>query len=191
MHYPGILELIRADLDAQLKLILKEDKDDFRQQVVESTAVNAHAAWSKDSALISGFIERIWRPGQKLNQVGVGNMAVSGIEERLSDLKKLDFEISNARGRNGAKEHRRALYQEVIDLAEYTSQDMSEELKRIKKEAGRKSIKSSLLAKLERLIQWLKKLVNLGQMVRCGLDRVRAEITEKILAFNFLRACRL
>ncbi|CAM2008844.1 transposase [Acanthopleuribacter pedis] len=162
-----------AILDAQLKLILNEDKDDFRQQIVDSTAVNAHTAWPKDSALIFGFIERIWRRGQKLNQFGVGNMAVSGIEETLSDLKKLDFEISNTQGRKGAKEHRKALYQEVIDLAEYTSQDMSEELKRIKKEAEKKSIKPSLLAKLERLIQWLEKdIEDLDALILACIRRV-------------------
>lgn len=162
-----------AILDAQLKLFMEEGKDDFRQQVVDSTAVNAHSAWPKDSTLIYGFIERIWRRGQNLKRFGVGNMVVAGIEETLSDLKKLDFEISNTRGKKGAKERRKVLYQDVIDLAEYTSQDMSEELKRIKAEASKRSIKPSLSEKLERLVQWLEQdIAGLDELILACIRRV-------------------
>lgn len=160
-------------LDCQLKMFLDEEKDDYRRQIVDSTAVQARSAWPTDSSLILGYISRIWHRGCQFHRFGIPNFSSQEIPEILQILKTLDFQISNAKRRKGADSKRRSLYQEVIDLAEVASQELAEQYRRAHEEIQKKRLKPSLMAKLERLHQWIQNdLEALDQLIAACIKRV-------------------
>lgn len=162
-----------AILEAQLRLILEEGIDDFKKQTVDSTAVSANSAWPVDSSLIRGLIERAWRRGQKLSEFCLSPMTSPQIEEILIELKKYEFQISMTLGRKGGNNKRKVHYQDFLDLAEIASQDLAEELTRLKPEVERVRLKPSRREQLECLFQWINQDVDqLFQLIEACTQRV-------------------
>lgn len=55
--------------DAQIRVIMDEGFDDFKDLTVDSTSVSANSAWPTDSGIILGLVNRLFNRGKKLHKL--------------------------------------------------------------------------------------------------------------------------
>lgn len=97
-----------------------EGLDDFKEETVDSTAVEANSAWPTDSLLIWGFLRRtngLLARQAKLTGVDCKSAVV---ERWLEDLERLHKAISLLPSRPGSVKARCRLYRKLLRVAGHT-----------------------------------------------------------------------
>ena len=183
------LETQEAVLDAQLRQILDENLDDFKNLTVDSTAVAANTVWPTDSSLMLDLVERLFKGSQKLDLFGLKPMAVGETPELIKDLKALNFQIVNCTKRKGAPEKRNALYVDFLDLAEVASQTFAMFLQELDERVTCVQLVPTQKDKLKRLYQWMcESVVNLDKVIGYCTLRIKEDQStpskEKVLSLS-------
>jgi hypothetical protein len=86
-------------IDAQTRMILDEELDDFGKLTIDSTAVKGNCCWPTDSGSILALTTRMYRTLLRLTSYGLPDPANKLIDRWLTQLKKLDFELNIACGK--------------------------------------------------------------------------------------------
>ena len=102
-------------LDCQLKMTLEEDLDDFSEQMLDSTSVQANSQWPTDASVIYRLIERACRIGGKLDVLDLPRFTDKRVLNHwLPKMKKLVFRINTVGGKPGSKGKRKKYYNQLL-----------------------------------------------------------------------------
>ncbi len=88
--------------DAQIRMIIGEELDDFAVLELDSTVVAANSAWPTDSSLISRLVERLKHRGNSLEKLGLNNIHPRNFEHLIKEMKSLSKQIAFEVGKKGS-----------------------------------------------------------------------------------------
>lgn len=150
--------------DAQIRLILDEELDDFKDMTYDSTAVSANSAWPTDSGILLGLVMRIFNRGKNLHKFGTDDIADRRFPNIIKVMKQLHKGIGLTVRKPKSKQKRKKKYRKLLKEARSAHKAFLGELKKVKESFCDVNIKPSLYMKLERVILWmeedLKGLIN-------------------------------
>ena len=111
--------------EAVYRKAMVEGLDDFKEETVDSTAVEANSAWPTDSVLVWGFLRQAY--GLLARQAKLtGVECKSAVVERwLEELERLHKAISLLPSRPGSVKARRELYRKLLRVAGHTHEKLS------------------------------------------------------------------
>lgn len=98
----------------QIEQVLEEDLDDFRQLMIDSTAVHADSAWPTDGRMLVGLVERAFRIGRKLGRFGLCDFVEGHVPRWIREMRSIEFEINLVSGKKGADRKRKRLYNKLL-----------------------------------------------------------------------------
>jgi len=154
---------------AQCEEILKQDLDDFSMMILDSTHVEANAAWPTDAGIILKLIERIWRNGNKLEEYGYENFQRHWTEQWIDKINTALFKINTT----DHKSKRKQYYRRVYDFAEKAHDHLDEERKTFEGNVRPEQIKPSEREKLKQLRDQIRQdLSNLKKVISYSKKRV-------------------
>ena len=199
MRRPGIttiLENINVISEQTLRLIHRlhlrrlagEGLDDFADQSVDSTSVEASSAWPTDSKLIYKFLRRAVSMSSKLGAYGFADLSSRCIERWLEDIRKADFEIAMASGKAGAARQRRNGYRRVGVCASKILERLIKKVSRLLEELPgktdltplrREACRALLNQIAEDLVMASRKMKQASERVENG---IKAKVQERILS---------
>lgn len=142
--------------DAQLRMIIDEDFDDFKEITVDSTSVSGNSAWPTDSGILLGLVTRLFKRGKKLHQFGISDIADRRFSNIIETMKRLHKGISMTVRKPGSKSKRKAQYRKLLKEANSAHQSFCEEIKKVKESMSKVNITTSQYMKLVRLVLWLE-----------------------------------
>ncbi len=114
----------------QLQMVHAEGLDDFKQLILDSTAVKADSCWPTDSGVLCDIVHRGYRKSQRLNELfGIPNFMDGYMNTWLGKIKSYHFLISVTSGK-GAKVKRRSVYRKLYKEVEKVIRHIRQELKK-------------------------------------------------------------
>jgi hypothetical protein len=142
--------------DAQIRMIIDEDFDDFKDLTVDSTSVSANSAWPTDSGILLGLVTRLFKRGKKLHKFGISDIADRRFPNIIKSMKELHKGISLSVRKPGSKPKRAQKYRKLLKEAFSAHKGFCEEINKIKESLCTVNILPSQYMKLERLVCWLE-----------------------------------
>ena len=108
-------------VDCQLAHILDIGLDDFSQQTIDSTSVDANSAWPTELHLIEGFLNAAYSLGQRLDRFGLANFHQWHIRNWLQKLSNFEFAVnlSSRRDRCAFKKSYRKFVKKAFKITDY------------------------------------------------------------------------
>ncbi|MCP4751237.1 MAG: hypothetical protein GY866_10105, partial [Proteobacteria bacterium] len=103
--------------DCQLRMFLDEGLDDFRELVVDSTAVNGNVCYPTDSGILLRLVGRVWRLGNKLDVFGLKDFSPRRFANIVALLKSHHTRISMLSGKKDSRKKIKSLYRKVLKEA--------------------------------------------------------------------------
>ena len=105
-------------LDCQLKVALEENLDDFDEQTLDSTSVEANSEWPTDAAVIYKLLERACRLSGKLHVVSLPCFTDKWVLNHwLPEMKRLLLKVNTVSGKPGSKRKRKKYYNQLLKRA--------------------------------------------------------------------------
>ena len=101
-------------LDMQIKLVLEEELDDFKELTIDSTSVKANSGWPTDARILTGLLTRANRLGQQLKPFGLQNFNLGWIPHWLTEMDKLEFYICLVAGKANSKGKLKKRYRKLF-----------------------------------------------------------------------------
>ena len=142
--------------DAQIRVIMDEGFDDFKDLTVDSTSVSANSAWPTDSGIILGLVNRLFNRGKKLHKFGIADISDRRFPNIIMIIKQLHKEISLTVRKPKSKSNRKKKYRKLLKESIKAHKAFCEELAKVKQSIIKVNILPSQYMKLEKLICWLE-----------------------------------
>ena len=146
--------------DAQIRMILGEDLDDFKELTIDSTSVKGNTSWPTDSRILTRLVERIYKRSQAIEIFTIEarkNIEVEKIiKEMYSRCKSIDLNV----GRKNAKAKRNRAYKKLLKHAKRAKYVLQKDLQRIEKATAEVDIKPSRRVQLIRVIELITEDLN-------------------------------
>jgi hypothetical protein len=142
--------------DAQIRVIMDEGFDDFKDLTVDSTSVSAHSAWPTDSAILLGLVSRLFNRGKKLHKFGIADVSDRRFPNIIKMIKQLHKEISLTVRKPKNKSNRKKKYRKLLKESIKAHKAFCEELEKVKQSIIKVNIPPSQYMKLEKLFCWLE-----------------------------------
>jgi len=112
----------------QLSFIRREELDDFKKLIADSTHVEANSAWPTDSSILTGLLRRVHRMGQHLEIFELPNLHAGWMNLWLRKMKKLDFNINLIAGKPNSKREVRRLYRKLLEHGQNAVRHLDKEI---------------------------------------------------------------
>jgi len=96
--------------DAQIRMIINEDLDDFKTLKLDSTSVKGNTVWPTDSLILTSLVERTYHRGSSLNKLGIDKMGERNFVVIIKEMKKVSKIIAFEVGKKGSKKKRKKHY---------------------------------------------------------------------------------
>lgn len=141
--------------NAQIRMILDEGLDDFKDLTVDSTSVSGNSAWPTDSGILLGLVSRLFKRGKKLHKFGIADISDRRFPNIIKIMKQLDKEISLMVRKPESKSKRKEKYQKLLKEAKVAHKAFCEELNKVKESFIEVNIPPSQHRKLERVVCWM------------------------------------
>jgi hypothetical protein len=142
--------------DAQIRMVVDEDLDDFKDLTVDSTSVSGNSAWPTDSGILLGLVSRLFKRGKKLHKFGIADISDRRFPNIIKIMKQLDKEINLTVRKPGSKSKRKKKYKKLLKEASSAHKAFCEELKKVKESFIQVNIPPSQYMKLERVVCWME-----------------------------------
>ena len=142
--------------ESQIRMIIEEKLDDFKDLTFDSTSVSANSAWPTDSALLMGLVQRIYHRGKQLHKFEMPDIRERRFPNIIKTLTRLNKEIQLCGGRRGSKSKRKKRYRQLLKESESAHRTFSQEMKRVNKNLEKLNIAPSRYEMLVRLIDWME-----------------------------------
>ncbi len=140
-------------LDAQIRMIINEDLDDFKELTIDSTSVSGNSTWPTDSGILTGLVMRTFHRGKNLHKFEISDIADRRFPGIIKSMKELSKGISFSVGKPGSKAKRKKLYRQLLKEARSAHKAFESELKKVKRSLSSVNIQPSRYFKLDRLIE--------------------------------------
>lgn len=175
--------------DRQVKRILQESLDDFKNLTIDSTAVKANSSWPNDSKILTGLLMRVNRLGQELELFKLKNFQQGWVPHWLEEMKKLDFQICLESGKVNAKTLRQRHYRKLLRCGEKALAALRVEFDALEKAVQLETIVPSRRVLLKRIIEQIRSdLSEAAQVIEYTTDRLFNEknrpSSEKVLSLS-------
>ncbi|MCP4110081.1 MAG: hypothetical protein GY749_31930, partial [Desulfobacteraceae bacterium] len=118
--------------DAQIKLVIDERLDDFKEITIDSTSVSANSAWPTDSSILTNLVIRIFHYGKKLHKFGIPDIADRRFPTIIKRMRELSKRINFTAKKPGSKAKRKKLYRKLLKEALSAHKSFESELKKAK-----------------------------------------------------------
>ncbi len=138
--------------DAQIRSIIEEQLDDFKDLTFDSTSVSGNSAWPTDSLILTGLVQRTFKRGKQLNKFGISDIADRRFPNILKNMRVLSKSISLTVRKPDSKAKRKKKYRKLLKEAKAAYKAFGSELEKVKKGLVHVNIEPSRYLKLERLI---------------------------------------
>jgi len=175
--------------DAQIRMILHEELDDFTVLKIDSTAVAGNTSWPTDSVIMTRLVERLYHSGSSLDKFGINNMGKRNFDFLLKEMKKISKIIAFEVGKKGSEQKRVRHYQSLLKQAKKAYEKFLKEMPVIELNAERVNLVPSLKTRLIRLIEMMKEdLCHFKSVMDyCGkrvFENKKVPSTEKVLSLS-------
>lgn len=142
-------------VDAQLRQVLREGLDDFKELTFDSTKVEANSAFPTDSGLIMSLVVRAEHRLRLLADHGIKLHLPVIMAETIKDIKNLHKQIQLSSGKKDSKKKRTKLYRKQMRLARKTHKDLAKACERAVKKLSEMDVKPSKLKSALTLVDWI------------------------------------
>ncbi len=143
-------------LNAQIRSIIDDDLDDFKEITIDSTSVSGNSAWPTDSTILTRLVMRTFHRGNQLDKFGMPKIRERCFPDIIKTMKELSKKINFTVKKPGSKGSRKKLYRQLIKEARSAHKAFLSELKKVRKSFSKINIEPSRKLKLERLIAWME-----------------------------------
>lgn len=142
-------------LDAQIRMAIDEQLDDFKTLIADSTSVEGNVSWPKDSNLISQLLSRIFRRGKEVSRFGMKALKTRYFPRLIRAIDRLSKKINMESGKRDSQKKRRKYYQKLLKLCLETMTMFDEEMGSIFKSLQSVDIIPTHHAQLSRLMEMI------------------------------------
>ncbi len=176
-------------LDKQIRLILKEELDDFGKLTVDSTSVKANSEWPTDAKILKGLLMRAHRLGQKMHVLGLEDFRSGWVPGWLEQMDKLVFQICLAAGKAKSKGKLKKHYRELLKRGQKATESLAAELSRFEQSLLIEALPPSRRVLLKRVWEQIRgDLADANRVVQYAGDRVfgdkKLPSTQKVLSLS-------
>jgi len=166
--------------DCQLLMFIEEGLDDFKDLIIDSTAVHANASWPTDSGILLQLVERVWKAGNKLHKFGVRDIAPRRFANIINLLKRYHATICMSKGKKGSKKKIKNLYRKVLKEARSALSAFEKEMIIVNQSVSSMDLLPSRMAQLARMVEWMNHDVeSISQVISYCTKRVMQGKTVK------------
>jgi hypothetical protein len=161
---------------AQLRYIVDEGLDDFRDLYLDSTAVAANTEWPTDSGLITKLVERICRRASKLDRFGLPNFNPSGLAQLQQEVRGMHREIGLSTGKPKKQAKLKKLYYQLLRRGRRVCRRFERELAVVERALAQKSLLPSQRLVAQEAVELIRAdIQGIGQVAAAGERRILAE----------------
>ena len=141
--------------DAQIRMIMNEELDNFEILRLDSTAVEGNTSWPTDSAMMSRLTDRIYSRGRSLDKFGIAKMKERNFVKLIKDMKKISQTIAFEVGKKDSEKKRKKHYTMILNKARRANEKFVKEMKTIEADALSVNLAPSMKIKLIRLVEMM------------------------------------
>ncbi len=183
---PATLELI---VDAQIKQVIFEGLDDFKNLVFDSTACAGNSAWPTDSGTIMGLSFRGEHLLRSLGKQGIMIRLPTVIPNMLATIAELHKRIQLSAGKKNSAKTRGKLYRKQMKLARKVRKELERARVRALEKLAVLEIIPSQARTISKILEWAAKdISNLGVAIINADKRinrgVKVDIKDKIVSLS-------
>ncbi|GAX59433.1 transposase and inactivated derivatives of IS5 family [Candidatus Scalindua japonica] len=153
-------ETMQAIFDAQIRMVLREELDDFKELTIDSTSVKGNTSWPTDSKVLTRLVGRAYKRIQTINIFTIETRKSTEVEWKLKEMTGLCKSIDLNVGKKNAKTKRNKAYKRLLKHAKRANKLLRKELQRIEKAAAEVDIKPTQKVRLIRVIELITEDLN-------------------------------
>ncbi len=146
--------------DAQIRMVLREELDDFKELTIDSTSVKGNTSWPTDSKILTRLVGRAYKRIQTINIFTIETRKNTEVEWKLKEMAGLCKSIDLNVGKKNAKAKRNNAYKRLLKHAKRANKILRKELQRIEKAAAEVDIKPTQKVRLIRVIELITEDLN-------------------------------
>lgn len=117
--------------ESQLRFILEEGLDDFKDLIIDSTQVEANSAWPTDAKILTGLLSRAHRLGQKLEMFELPHFRVWWMNQWLRKMRRSTLMINLAAGKPHSMRKIKKRYRRLLEFGRRAVAHLDSELQEI------------------------------------------------------------
>ena len=145
-----------AIIDAQIRQVLREKLDDFKELTLDSTDVEANSVWPTDSGLINGLTQRAEHLIRLLADDGITIRLPAVMGKILGEIKNLNKQIQLTSGKKDSAKKRKKLYRKLFRLARKARREFERACARVEEKFRKMDVPPSQWQRLATLIEWIE-----------------------------------
>lgn len=150
----------RYILDAQIRRIIDERLDDFKELTFDSTAVSGNVSWPRDSVIMIQLLKRAYQRGKNLHKFEMKDIETRHFPVLFKDIQSLSNKINMESGKPKSTQKRKKDYEKLIIQVEKALELFDREIMHIEEEIKNVVIKPSCYLRLVRLVEMIKEDVS-------------------------------
>ncbi|TWU35495.1 hypothetical protein S225a_08590 [Candidatus Brocadiaceae bacterium S225] len=182
-------ETMNAIFDAQIRMVLVEGLDDFKELTVDSTSVKGNTSWPTDSKILTRLVGRAYKSSQATKIFTIETEKNTEVERILKEMNGLCKSIDLNVGKKNAKVKRNRAYKRLLKRANRANKILRKELQMIENAAAELDIKPSQNVQLIRVIGLITEdLNNLEKVIDYCPRRVfkgeKIKSSDKVLSMS-------
>jgi len=175
--------------DKQIKFVLQETLDDFRNLTIDSTSVKANSSWPTDAKILTGLLTRADRLGQKLHVFGLDNFRQGWIPRWLEEMDKREFQICLVAGKANSAGKLKKHYRSLLRRGRKAANALTTELNHLEQGLLMEKLPPSRRLLLQRMLDQIKTdLSDANRVIEYANDRVfhdkKLPSTKKVLSLS-------
>ncbi len=175
--------------DAQIRMVLDEELDDFDILKLDSTSVKGNTAWPTDSSILTRLVERSYHRGRSLDTFGIAEISERNFDFLIKEMNKLSKMMAFETGKKDSKTKRKKHYKTLLKKAQSAHGKFLKEMAKVDIRAQKALLPPSRKTRLIRLIEMMNEdISNLQRVIIYCHQRVFEEkkvpSTEKVLSLS-------
>ena len=171
------IETLNMIHDAQIKSIIFEGLDNFKNLTVDSTPVAANSAWPVDSILLVDLPCRIICLIESLSKFGCSPIKIQNVVEKLiKEIKEINKQIQFSVGKKDSIKKRKKLYNKLYRIVRKIRKYLIDSQQEAVKKVGKLNILPSEAKKTRTILEWIEiDLFNLDVVIDHSSKRINEE----------------
>lgn len=159
--------------DSQIRMIIEESLDDFKDLTIDSTSVSANSAWPTDSTVLLGLVRRLYHRGKQLHKFGTSDISTRRFPNIIKTITELNKQIQFTVGKPKGKSKRKKMYHVLLKECRSAGKAFSGELMKVNKNLKNLKIAPSRYHMLLSLIEWMEEdLLWLSRVIAYCFERI-------------------
>lgn len=176
-------------MNKQIKLVLKEGLDSFKELTIDSTAVKSNSGWPTDGKILTGLLGRAHRLGQQLNYFGMKDFRNGWLPHWLDDMEGLEFQICLNAGKPKSRGKMKRHYRRLLNKGAKAADALTRELRDLEKGLEMETLPPSRREMFKRVLEQIRSdIADAKRVIDYAGDRVfrdkKLPSTEKVLSLS-------